>query len=531
MATGSLTTAASIATLIVVCLVFFIDIANLGMANIALPTIQKALVLDDGTLQWVLTAYALAFGGLLMAGGRLGDIFGHRNVLIFGMSLFNIATLICALVRNQIGFLIGRAFQGVAAAFTIPSAQSLVALSFEDPQSRVKAFAAWGACGSSGFVLGPIIGGLLTSLVSWEWIFWISLIIEGALEITALALLFTNNLPGAASPSEKGQSKWAGLHIRLDVLGTGLSVPGLVLLVFGLTTGNIVGWNHAEVIATIVVAVVLLASFAFVEAKVSSDPILPKYIWGDRIRILGCAVAALTYGAWQGCNYLLTLQLQSFGFTALETSLRFLPLGITALLVNFIIPLVLKPVGARILLLVSWVLALVGIILFTRMGSSADYWRYCLPGMILYIAGVGTVYFVGNVTVVATASEKLQGTVSGVYNMFLNVGGAVLGVAVLTVINDSVTSNNGGKWNPKATLDGYRAGYYGAIAMAAIGLICSVFFTQPKKEEEKPKKDDGKPKSETAEGSDDSSQSQQAGSDSGAGKEEAEKPQAKVSAT
>ncbi|KAI3327458.1 aminotriazole resistance protein [Ustulina deusta] len=485
MATDSLNTAASIATLIVVCLVFFIDIANLGMANIALPTIQKAFGYDDGTLQWVLTAYSLAFGGLLMAGGRLGDIFGHRNVLIFGMTLFNIATLICALVRNQIGFLIGRAFQGVAAAFTIPSAQSLVALSFDDPQSRIKAFAAWGACGSSGFVFGPIIGGLLTSLVSWEWIFWVSLIVEGALEISALALLVTNNIPGATSPSEKGDSKWAGLHIRLDVLGTALSVPALVLLVFGLTTGNIVGWNQAEVIATIVTAVVLLASFAFVEAKVSSDPILPEYIWGDRIRILGCVVAALTYGAWQGCNYLLTLQLQSFGFSALETSLRFLPLGITALVVNFLIPLLLKPIGARILLIGSWLIALVGIILFTRMNSADDYWRYCLPGMILYIAGVGTVYFVGNVTVVATASEQRQGTVSGVYNMFLNVGGAVLGVAVLTVINDSVTSNNGGKGSPDATLDGYRAGYYGAIAMAAIGLICSIFFTQPKKDEGK----------------------------------------------
>ncbi|KAI2626411.1 aminotriazole resistance protein [Xylaria nigripes] len=484
MASNSLTTAASIATLIVVCLVFFVDIANLGMANIALPTIQKSLGYDDGTLQWVLTAYSLAFGGLLMAGGRLGDIFGHRSVLIFGMTLFNIATLICALVRDPIGFLIGRAFQGVAAAFTIPSAQSLVALSFEDPQSRVRAFATWGASGSTGFVFGPIIGGLLTSLVSWQWIFWFSLIVEGALEISALALLFTNNLPVAASASEKRESKWAGLHIRLDVLGTALSIPALVLLVFGLTTGNIVGWDKAEVIATIVTAGVLLASFVFVEVKVSSDPILPKYIWGDRIRILGCVVAALTYGAWQGCNYLLTLQLQSFGFSALGTALRFLPLGITAMVTNIIVPLILKPVGARILLIGSWILVLVGIVLFSRMESGDDYWRLCLPGMILYIAGVGTVYFVGNVTVVATASQETQGTVSGVYNMFLNVGGAVLGVAVLTVITNSVTSNNGGKESPHAILDGYRAGYYGAIAMAVIGLVCSIFFAQAGKDDE-----------------------------------------------
>nr|POF14111.1 puromycin resistance protein pur8 [Quercus suber] len=432
-----------------ICLVFFVDIANLGMANIALPTIQDALGYDDGSLQWVLTAYSLMYGGFLMTGGRFGDIFGHRNVLLFGLSLFNVATLICALVDDKIGLLVGRALQGLAAAFSIPSAQSLVSLAFEDPQARVRAFAVWGACGSTGFVL----------------------IVEGALEIVALALLFTHNLPGEA-PTRDGKWKLSQLPIRIDLLGTVLSIPGLVLLVYGLTEGNIDGWSKANVIATIVVAVVLLFAFALVEVKFAPDPILPKYVWGDRTRILGCIIAALTYAVWQGCNYLLTLQLQSLGFSPLGTALRFLPLGITAMVVNFIIPFLLKPVGPRILLLVSWLLTIGGLVLFTRLESEHDYWRYCLPGMILYIAGVGTVYFVGNVSVVATATASTQGT------MFLNVGGAVLGVAVLTVINDSVVSDQGGSGNIQAVLAGYRAGYYGAIAMAAIGFILSVFFTQ-----------------------------------------------------
>ncbi|KAM4066490.1 major facilitator superfamily protein [Hirsutella rhossiliensis] len=477
---------ASIATLTIVCLVFFVDIANIGMANIALPTIQTQLGYDDGSLQWVLTAYALTFGGFLMAGGRLGDIFGHKHVLVFGMTLFNIATLVCGLVNHRIGLVVGRAFQGLAAAFTIPSAQSLVALSFQDPQARVKAFGAWGAAGSTGFVFGPIIGGLFTSLVSWEWIFWFSLIVEGALEIAALALLFTNGLPGPSPSQPDSPSPWSRLHIRLDVLGTFFSVSGLILLVYGLTTGNVHGWNKPDVIATLVVAVCLLAVFVFVELRVSSDPILPRYMFDDRVRVLGCVAAALTYAVWQGSNYLLTLQLQSFGFSALSTAVRFLPLGITAMVVNFVIPMLLRPVGSRNLLLASWALCIAGLVLLCRMASADDYWRLCLPGMILYIAGVGTVYFVGNVTVVATASEQLQGTVSGVYNMFLNVGGAVLGVAVLTVISDSVTSNRGGKQDPGALLDGYRAGYYGAIAMAALGLVLGVFF--------KPSRDNGEPR-------------------------------------
>lgn len=147
-------------------------------------------------------------------------------------------------------------------------------------------------------------------VIDTQQIFWISLIVEGALEIAAIALLLTNNLPGAAV-SATNNNKWSNLHIRLDALGTFFSVSGLILLVYGLTTGNVHGWDKADVITTLVVAVVLLAIFVFVELKISSDPILPRYLWGDRIKVLGCAVAALTYAVWQGCNYLLTLQLQS----------------------------------------------------------------------------------------------------------------------------------------------------------------------------------------------------------------------------
>ncbi|KID84427.1 Major facilitator superfamily domain, general substrate transporter [Metarhizium guizhouense ARSEF 977] len=480
MADNGLNKAATFATLFIVCGAFFIDIANLGMANIALPTIQKALGFDDGTLQWVLTAYALTFGGFLMACGRLGDIFGHGNILLLGMTLFNAATLLCALIDNQVGLVIGRAVQGLGAAFTIPPAQSMVSLLFQDPSARIKAFAAWGACGSTGFVVGPIIGGLLTSLVSWNWIFWISLICEGALEIAALALLFSQGLPGAPPPKDANKSRWIDLHSQVDALGAALSVPSMALLVYGLTTGNIHGWNKPDVIACLATAVVLVASFIAVEVWVAANPILPKYIWGDRTRAVGCLLAALTYAVWQGCNYLLTLQLQGFGFSAVETAVRFLPLGITAMAVNFVIPTISKHIRPRVLLVISWLAALIGLVLFTRMESEDDYWRYCLPGMILYITGICTVYFVGNVTVVASAPSATQGTVSGVYNMFLNVGGAVVGVALLTVISNTVTSNEGGKTHPGALLAGYRAGYYASIAMTGIGVFASLLLEDKK---------------------------------------------------
>ncbi|OJJ96301.1 hypothetical protein ASPACDRAFT_47071 [Aspergillus aculeatus ATCC 16872] len=479
--------AARVAILVSLCLVFFIDTANVGMANIALPTIKQALGYNEGDLQWILTAYSLTFGGFLMTGGRLGDIFGHRLILLVGMTLLNIASLVCALVHTQIGLIIGRAFQGLTAAFTIPSAQSLVALAFENPKARVRAFGAWGACGSSGFVFGPILGGVFTSLVTWKWIFWFSLIAEGALQLAVIALILTyeRHHLGRNGTINLWKDELSILHTRLDLPGTFLSVASLILLIYALTTGNIDGWNQANVLASLILAVVILCVFLVLELKFSADPILPRYVITDRVKALGCANAALTYAVWQGSNYLLTLQLQSFGCSALSTSIRFIPLGVTALVVNFVVPVLIGPVGARTLLVCSLVLTLGGLVLFTRMGGADDYWRFCLPGMILYIAGVGTVYFVGNVSVVATAKKEQQGTVSGVYNMFLNVGGAVLGVAVLTVISNSVASNHGGVENPRAALDGYRAGYYGAIAMAALGVVLSFFFDLSLSETEK----------------------------------------------
>ncbi|WZH48359.1 aminotriazole resistance protein [Fusarium acuminatum] len=416
------------------------------MANITLPDIKKSLDFNDGSLQWVLTAYSIMYGGFLMAGGRLCDVFEQKVMLFAGMTLFNASTLMCALAQNQITLIIGRGIQGFAAAATIPAAQSLVSLSFEDPTARIKAFGVWGASGSLGFVIN----------------------------------------------SDKHKNRFSNLHVRLDVLGTALSVAGLVLLVYSLTTGNVDGWDKANVLSTLIVGVVCLAIFIYVETKVASDPILPKYIWGDKTRTLGCLGATLVFAIWQGSNYLLTLQLQDkddidqtrlgFGFSTLSTSLRFLPLGITAIVVNAIIPSLLKPVGPRNLLFASWLIALAGMVLLSRMESADDYWRYCLPGMIFYISGIGTVYFVGNVTVVATASKETQGTVSGVYNMFLNVGGAVLGVALLTLVSNTVTSSNGGESSSSARLDGYRAGYYTCVGMSALGFAMSAGFGGKKAE-------------------------------------------------
>ncbi|KAJ6563929.1 major facilitator superfamily domain-containing protein [Mycena capillaripes] len=450
---------------------FFIDIANLGMALIALPTIQQELHYSDSELQWVMSSYTLTFGGFLLVGGRLGDILGFRTLLNTGLFLFTAFTLGCALVKSGIGLLVLRAFQGLAAALTIPSAQAHIGLFFPDESSRAMALGGWGACGSMGFVLGPIIGGALTSTIGWRWIFWLPLIISGTTFVAALIFI--------PSREEKRAPAFAHLLARLDLPGVLTSVPGLILLTFALTSGNANenhGWSTGTVIATLIVSVVLLTAFVVIEMKFAKDPLLPHRMWERGNPLLpSAALAAATYAVWQGSNFFLTLELQDFGFTPLQTAIRFLPLGVSAFMVNMIVPRLVAPVGPRLLFLAGWLTAIPGIVLLALLRDRDDYFRFAFPGMILYIAGVGTVYLVANFVVVGSAKPEEQGTVAGVYNMSLQVGGAVLGLAVLTAVQNGVTNSQGGPGDAHARLLGYRAAYYGAIALAASGAVFSVF--------------------------------------------------------
>lgn len=461
----------------IVCLVFGLDGATLVMANIALPTIKKALDFDASAVQWVLTSFALTFGGFLLTFGRLCDIFGFKAVLLGGMTIFNASSLLCALVNNRVGLLVGRALQGLGAAAAVPSAQSILSATYDDPHRRNIAFAAWGASGALGYTVGPIIGGLFTSLVSWEWIFWFVLIFEGLLELLAIFVLHSKVEPAISAPSDaavRSRVSWGDIAQKTDVLGSCLSVSGLILLVYALTTADEIGWAQPAVVATLVVSVLVLAALVFVELRVAQYPLVPRHLWRDVAKLCGFAMAALVYAVWMGVNYILTLELQEFGFSPLGTALRFIPLGLVALLVNVLVPPLMKSAGPRNMLIGSWVMALAGISLLAAMKSAEDYWRLCLPGMILYTAGIVVIYYLGNVVVVATAAAGEQGTISGIYNMCLNIGGAVMGIALTTLLIDAVASKSTSEVKSQARLEGFRAGYYFALALSLTAVVPSL---------------------------------------------------------
>ncbi|KAK2839271.1 hypothetical protein FQN49_006305 [Arthroderma sp. PD_2] len=472
----------------VVCSAMFLDLSNLSAVTIALPTIGGQLHTDQAQLQWVISAYALTFGSFLLLGGRGGDIFGHRRALLFGSYVFSLFTLVSALAPNFTALVIARAFQGIGAGFTIPSAQAHVAIYFPSPAERAKALGFWAAAGSVGFIVGLILGGVLTALLSWRWIFWISLILSAGVVPAAHVILPRANAARSVDAresvsEERGEKKLfqsiKARLIRFDVLGICLGIPSLLLLTYALTSANTTGWGSPSIVSTLVIASVLLLLFALHESRAPQALISPRLFRPSFTLTLLLAMA--TYAVRQACSYFLTLQLQSYGSSPLHTALLFLPVGISALLTNTVAGRLVPLLGARAMFVIGWALCIPGVVLFSFISPETGYWRFTFPGMILYIAGRGVVYITANFVVVSSASKSDQGVVAGVFNVALQVGGSVLGLAVLTAVADGIDRRYSGKKEKGGGLSqvGYQSVYYSCIILCVLALVLSLAIEVP----------------------------------------------------
>ncbi|RMZ38115.1 aminotriazole resistance protein [Aspergillus flavus] len=478
-------------TLAVVCTAMFLDLANLSAITIALPTIQKEWGATEGDLQWVISAYSITFGAFLLLGGRGGDLFGHHRVLLFGMSFFALFTMVCGLAPNFIGLVVARALQGIGAAFTIPSAQAHIAVCFPEPAKKAQALGFWGVSGSLGFIIGLILGGVLTAYVGWRWIFWISLILSGIIIPAAFFILPRPDRPPAdvvASPEselEAGQQQartnslaaiFQRIVNRFDPLGIALSVAGILLLTYALTSANTEGWGSARIVAPLVVSVVLLGLFIFHECRTTNGIIAPHLFRSTSFN-LTLVLAVNTYAVRQACTYFLTLQLQSYGNSAIHTSVLFIALGVSALIFNTLSGRLVPILGARLMFILGWGFSIPGVLLFSFVDHDTSYWRYTFPGMILYIAGIGAVYITANFVIVSSASRADQGVVAGVFNLALQVGGSVLGLAVITAIAQGIQRRYGEPSLPKDAYGriGYQSAYYSCVILCFVALLLSVF--------------------------------------------------------
>jgi EmrB/QacA subfamily drug resistance transporter len=438
--------------LIVLCLGTLMIVLDTTIVNVALPSIRADLGFSQTSLAWVVNAYLLTFGGFLLLGGRLGDLYGHRRLFISGIALFTLASLCCGLATSQ-GFLeTARAVQGVGGAVASAVSLSLTMRLFTEPAERAKAMGIFGFVASGGGSIGVLLGGILTNSLDWHWIFLVNIPIGVAVVVLSFRLL-----PGA---HERVADQ------RLDVAGALTVTASLMLAVYAIVNGNKSGWGSAQTLGLIAGSLVLMAAFILLEARVSA-PLMPLKLFRSRNLSTANGVAVLWAAAMFAWFFMAALYLQLvLGYTPLQVGLAFLPANLImgALSIGISAKLVMRfgikrPLGTGLLL------AALGLVLFARAPVGGSFLVDVLPGMILLALGAGIAFNPMLLAAMGDVQPTESGLASGIVNTAFMMGGAV-GLAILASIAASRTGSL--RATGHGTLAALTGGYHVAFLVGAI---------------------------------------------------------------
>jgi EmrB/QacA subfamily drug resistance transporter len=447
--------------LLVLCLGDLMIVLDVTIVGVALPSIKEDLGFSDSSLAWVVNAYLLTFGGFLLLGGRLGDLFGHRRLFLIGIALFTSASLACGLAGSQEVLVVARAVQGVGGAVVSAVALSLMMTLFTEPAERAKAMGIFGFVASGGGSIGVLLGGILTDALSWQWIFLVNIPVGVAVVILSLRLLPA--VPGMAATG------------RLDVAGAVTVTVALMLAVYAIVNGNETGWASGQTVGLLAAAAVLMALFLGIEARVRA-PLMPLGLFKLRNLAVSNVVGILWAGAMFAWFFLSALYLQLvLGYSPLQVGLAFLPgnLVMGALSVGLSAKLVMR-FGIRPPLAAGLLLAGLGLILFARAPVDGNYAVDVLPSMILLGIGAGIAFNPVLLAAMSDVKPSEAGLASGIVNTSFMMGGA-LGLAVLASLAASRTDTlaSAGDSELAALTGGYHlaflVGAIFAVAAAAIG--------------------------------------------------------------
>ena len=451
--------------LALLCAVQFMVVLDIAIVNVALPSIQTDLHFSQENLQWVISAYALVFGGFLLLGGRLADLLGRKRVFMVGLVVFSLGSLLCGLAWSEASLIAARALQGLGAAAITPSALSILSTTFREGRERNIALGAWGAVGGFGAAAGVLMGGILTDLLSWQWIFFVNVPVGIAALALAPVLL-------AESRDAHGQSH--------DVPGAVLVTSGLVLLVLGITQGHAWGWSSGRTVGVFVASAVLLAAFVGWEQR-QRDPLVPLSIFVRLQTLTAANVAGFIMGTVMFSMFLmLTLYMQDvLGYSPLKTGVGYLAVAGTAVLWANVAAVAVNRVGVKPALILGMSLLTVGLVYFTQVSVDGSYWTDLFPGFL--ILGVGIPFAFVPITIAALAGTRPQeaGLASGLINTSQQIGGAV-GIAILSTIAVSRTDNAvaSGSAVPVALVDGYQAAFWVGAVIAFAGVLVSIFLVR-----------------------------------------------------
>jgi EmrB/QacA subfamily drug resistance transporter len=439
---------------------FFMTVIDLTIVNVALPAIGRDLHFSQTNLQWVVTAYALTFGGFLLLGGRAADLLGRRRILMLGLGLFTAASLAAALATGA-GFMIGaRAVQGIGAAIMLPAALSIVMTMFQEGAERNKALGIWGGLGAGGATVGVIAGGLLTRYAGWEYIFYLNV------PIGAVALLL--------APRIVPESRLDAVRRKFDAAGALAGTGGLVLLVDAIAQAPQYGWGATRTIGVLAAAAVLLAAFLLIERRVT-DPILPLSIF--RLRTLaGANIAGLLLGgSFYAFIFVGTLYMQQvLHYSALQTGLAWLAASLTSIALAGLSQALVTRGGTKIVMAAGMTMIGVGAIWATQVPVHGHFLANLAGPMV--VAGAGTAFAFIPISIAALAGVKEQqaGLASGLLNTSQQLGGAI-GIAIASSVAASHTQTllHAGHAAPAALTGGFQQALWvlGGIGLLAIPAI------------------------------------------------------------
>jgi EmrB/QacA subfamily drug resistance transporter len=438
----------------------FMVVLDIAIVNVALPSIQVDLGFSQENLQWVISAYALVFGGFLLLGGRAADLLGRRRIFLAGLVVFSLASLFAGLAWSEASLISARAFQGLGAAVITPAALSILSTTFTEGRERNIALGVWGAVGGFGAAAGVLMGGVLTDALSWEWIFFVNV------PVGVAALAF--------APFLLRESRDASVK-SFDALGAVLVTGGLSSLVYAITQAGQDGWLAAKTVAFFAAALVLLVGFVAWELR-HSEPLMRLGIL--RIKtVSGANVAGFILGTATFSLFLmLTLYMQQvLGYSAMKTGVAYLAVAGTAIFTSAIAAQLVTRIGVKPALLIGMVSLTGGLVYFTQVSVGGSYLGDLLPGFLLIAVGLGFSFVPISIAALAGVEAAEAGLASGLINTSQQIGGA-LGIAALSTIATSRTDDAlaGGATRASALVSGFHGAFLAGVIIAAVGIAAAL---------------------------------------------------------
>jgi EmrB/QacA subfamily drug resistance transporter len=438
----------------------FMVVLDIAIVNVALPSIQVDLGFSEQNLQWVISAYALVFGGFLLLGGRAADLLGRRRIFLVGIVLFTVSSLMAGLAWSEASLISARAFQGLGAAIITPAALSILSTTFVEGRERNIALGVWGAVGGFGAAAGVLLGGILTDLLSWSWIFFVNIPVGVAAFVLAPILL--------------RESRDARVK-SFDALGALLVTGGLSLSVYAITKAGQDGWLAGRTVGFFAASLALLVGFVIWELR-HPEPLMRLGIL--RIKtVSGANVAGFILGTATFSMFLmLTLYMQQvLGYSPLKTGVAYLAVAGGAIVTSAIAAQIVTRIGVKPALVIGMTSLTAGLVYFTQVSVEGSYLGDLLPGFLLVAVGLGFSFVPISIAALAGIQPHEAGLASGLINTSQQIGGA-LGIAALATIATSRTSDAiaRGSTQPDALVQGFHGAFVAGVIIAALGIVATL---------------------------------------------------------